>query len=60
MRQIAERAEVSIGTVSHVINGTAKVRRNCAFEWWKRFEAWVINPASWRAVFGEIKPAWWE
>ena len=26
MRQIAERAEVSIGTVSHVINGTAKVR----------------------------------
>lgn len=26
MRQIADRAEVSIGTVSHVINGTAKVR----------------------------------
>jgi DNA-binding LacI/PurR family transcriptional regulator len=26
MRQIAERADVSIGTVSHVINGTAKVR----------------------------------
>jgi len=26
MRQIAETAEVSIGTVSHVINGTAKVR----------------------------------
>jgi DNA-binding LacI/PurR family transcriptional regulator len=26
MRQIAERAEVSIGTVSHVINDTAKVR----------------------------------
>ncbi|MGA2857876.1 MAG: LacI family DNA-binding transcriptional regulator [Candidatus Sulfotelmatobacter sp.] len=26
MRQIAERARVSIGTVSHVINGTAKVR----------------------------------
>ena len=26
MRQIAEMAEVSIGTVSHVINGTAKVR----------------------------------
>ena len=26
MRQIAERAAVSIGTVSHVINGTAKVR----------------------------------
>jgi len=26
MRQIAERAGVSIGTVSHVINGTAKVR----------------------------------
>jgi DNA-binding LacI/PurR family transcriptional regulator len=26
MRQIAERAEVSIGTVSHVINGTATVR----------------------------------
>ena len=26
MRQIAERAEVSIGTVSHVINNTAKVR----------------------------------
>ena len=26
MRQIAERAKVSIGTVSHVINGTAKVR----------------------------------
>ena len=26
MRQIAERAEVSIGTVSHVINETAKVR----------------------------------
>jgi LacI family transcriptional regulator, galactose operon repressor len=26
MRQIAERAEVSIGTVSHVINGTAVVR----------------------------------
>jgi DNA-binding LacI/PurR family transcriptional regulator len=26
MRQIAERAQVSIGTVSHVINGTAKVR----------------------------------
>src|SRR5215475_10647036 len=26
MKQIAERAEVSIGTVSHVINGTAKVR----------------------------------
>jgi len=26
MRQIAEQADVSIGTVSHVINGTAKVR----------------------------------
>lgn len=26
MRQIAERARVSIGTVSHVINGTATVR----------------------------------
>ncbi len=26
MRQIAERAEVSIGTVSHVVNDTAKVR----------------------------------
>src|SRR5258708_29494900 len=26
MRQIAERAKVSIGTVSHVINGTATVR----------------------------------
>ena len=26
MRQIAERADVSIGTVSHVINGTARVR----------------------------------
>ena len=26
MRQIAQRAEVSIGTVSHVINGTARVR----------------------------------
>src|ERR671931_231532 len=26
MRQIAEQAGVSIGTVSHVINGTAKVR----------------------------------
>src|SRR6266849_8972766 len=26
MRQIADRADVSIGTVSHVINGTAKVR----------------------------------
>ena len=26
MRQIAKRADVSIGTVSHVINGTAKVR----------------------------------
>lgn len=26
MRQIAERADVSIGTVSHVINGTANVR----------------------------------
>ena len=26
MHQIAERAKVSIGTVSHVINGTAKVR----------------------------------
>jgi DNA-binding LacI/PurR family transcriptional regulator len=26
MREIAERADVSIGTVSHVINGTAKVR----------------------------------
>src|SRR5258705_5376833 len=26
MRQIAERADVSTGTVSHVINGTAKVR----------------------------------
>jgi DNA-binding LacI/PurR family transcriptional regulator len=26
MRQIAERAKVSIGTVSHVINQTAKVR----------------------------------
>src|ERR1700733_8358149 len=26
MRQIAERAQVSIGTVSHVINGTAPVR----------------------------------
>jgi len=26
MRQIAERAQVSIGTVSHVINGTARVR----------------------------------
>lgn len=26
IRQIAERAEVSIGTVSHVINGTARVR----------------------------------
>lgn len=26
MRQIAERAQVSIGTVSHVINGIAKVR----------------------------------
>jgi len=26
IRQIAERADVSIGTVSHVINGTAKVR----------------------------------
>src|SRR5258708_14037608 len=26
MRQIAERPDVSIGTVSHVINGTAKVR----------------------------------
>lgn len=26
MRQIAERAKVSIGTVSHVINGTARVR----------------------------------
>jgi len=26
MRQIAERAQVSIGTVSHVINGTATVR----------------------------------
>jgi LacI family transcriptional regulator, galactose operon repressor len=26
MRQIAERADVSIGTVSHVINGTAAVR----------------------------------
>jgi len=26
MRQIAERADVSIGTVSHVINGTAVVR----------------------------------
>jgi LacI family transcriptional regulator, galactose operon repressor len=26
MREIAEKAEVSIGTVSHVINGTAKVR----------------------------------
>ena len=26
MRQIAERAGVSIGTVSHVINETAKVR----------------------------------
>src|SRR5579863_7402747 len=26
MRQIAERAKVSIGTVSHVINDTAKVR----------------------------------
>src|SRR5207245_211584 len=26
MRQIADRAEVSIGTVSHVINDTAKVR----------------------------------
>ena len=26
MRQIAERADVSIGTVSHVVNGTAKVR----------------------------------
>jgi DNA-binding LacI/PurR family transcriptional regulator len=26
MRQIAKRAKVSIGTVSHVINGTAKVR----------------------------------
>jgi DNA-binding LacI/PurR family transcriptional regulator len=27
MRQIAERAQVSIGTVSHVINDTAKVRQ---------------------------------
>ncbi|HEX4488739.1 MAG TPA: LacI family DNA-binding transcriptional regulator [Terriglobales bacterium] len=26
MRQIADRAQVSIGTVSHVVNGTAKVR----------------------------------
>jgi DNA-binding LacI/PurR family transcriptional regulator len=26
MRQIAERAQVSIGTVSHVVNGTARVR----------------------------------
>jgi DNA-binding LacI/PurR family transcriptional regulator len=26
MRQIAERARVSLGTVSHVINNTAKVR----------------------------------
>lgn len=26
MRQIAERAQVSVGTVSHVINGSAKVR----------------------------------
>src|SRR6202140_1098447 len=26
MRQIAERADVSIGTVSHVVNDTAKVR----------------------------------
>jgi DNA-binding LacI/PurR family transcriptional regulator len=28
MRQIADRAEVSIGTVSHVVNGTARVRSN--------------------------------
>ena len=28
MREIAERAKVSIGTVSHVINGTARVREN--------------------------------
>src|SRR6266699_2584726 len=27
MRQIAERAQVSIGTVSHVVNGTARVRQ---------------------------------
>src|SRR5437763_1795830 len=26
VRQIAERAEVSVGTVSHVINGTVQVR----------------------------------
>ena len=30
MRQIAERADVSIGTVSHVINGTARVREKLA------------------------------
>ena len=28
MRQIADRAQVSIGTVSHVVNGTARVRSN--------------------------------
>jgi LacI family transcriptional regulator len=27
MREIAERAQVSIGTVSHVVNGTARVRQ---------------------------------
>jgi LacI family transcriptional regulator len=31
MQQIADRAQVSIGTVSHVVNGTARVRSNLRY-----------------------------
>ena len=59
MRQIAERAGVSIGTVSHVVNGTAKVREKLRQRVLEAIRSLGYHPANWPAVFAKTRPACW-